>query len=388
MNSKSIRPVGAFDADRILAEIVKWVEFETPSDRPDLIDALLDHVEGLFEGLPVERRRIPASEGRGGQLVLRYDPARSNSEPLLFMGHIDTVWEAGTLAARPVRRDGDKVFGPGIFDMKAGSCLATLTLLDLARAGIVPPRPVVVYLNSDEEIGSHVSRGTIETLGREAAMIMVPEPSFEAVGTVITARKGWGNFTLRATGISAHAGGSLHEGRSAIREIARHVLELEAMTENEPHATFNVGTIAGGTRPNVVPAEASAEVDMRVDNMDEAKRLEAAILARRPFDPDVKLEVTGGVNRPPFARSSEVAKLYEATRGLADRLGLPLGETQRGGVSDGNIVAALGKPVLDGLGCSGAGAHALHEHILYSTIAPRAALMFAMATDEGYSAQF
>lgn len=387
MNDNS-RAVAAFDTEALLGEILTWVGFETPSERPDLIDLLLDHVEGLFDGLPVKRTRIPARNGRGGQLVLRYNPAQSNAAPLLFMGHIDTVWAAGTLEARPVRREGDKVFGPGIFDMKAGSCLAAMTLLTLAREGIVPPRPVIVYLNGDEEIGSEVSRDTIAELGREAAMIMVPEPSFEEVGTVITARKGWANFRLEATGVSAHAGGSLHEGRSAIREIARHVLALEDLTRTEAHATFNAGTIGGGTRPNVVPEFAWAEIDMRADTQADAERLTAHVLGLAAHDPEVKLVVTGGINRPPFPRSPEVERLYEATKTLAAGLGLPLGETSRGGVSDGNLVACLGKPVLDGLGCSGAGAHALHEHILASTIAPRAALMFAMATDANYSGQF
>lgn len=384
----NLRPVSDFDAEALLAEILAWVGYETPSERPDLIDLLLDHVEGLFEGLPVARQRIPARDGRGGQLVLRYDPERSNAAPLLFMGHIDTVWAAGTLEARPIRREGDKVFGPGIFDMKAGSCLATMTLLALAREGIVPPRPVVVYLNGDEETGSDASRDTISELGGAAAMIMVPEPSFEAPGTVITARKGWGNFRLEATGISAHAGGSLHEGRSAIREIARQVLDIEQMTLTEPHATFNVGIIGGGTRPNVVPEFCWAEVDMRADTQEDAERLVAHVLALKPHDPDVSLKVTGGINRPPFHRSDEVVKLYEATTALAKGLDLPIDETSRGGVSDGNLVAALGKPVLDGLGCSGAGAHALHEHILASTVAPRAALMFAIATDAAFHARF
>lgn len=387
MNDNS-RAVAAFDTEALLGEILTWVGFETPSERPDLIDVLLDHVEGLFEGLPVKRTRIPAREGRGGQLVLRYDPTQSNAAPLLFMGHIDTVWAAGTLEARPIRREGDKVFGPGIFDMKAGSCLAAMTLLTLAREGIVPPRPVIVYLNGDEEIGSDVSRDTIAELGREAAIIMIPEPSFEEVGTVITARKGWANFRLEATGVSAHAGGSLHEGRSAIREIARHVLALEDLRCTEAHATFNAGTIGGGTRPNVVPEFAWAEIDMRADTQADAERLTAHVLGLAAYDPDVKLKVTGGINRPPFPRSPEVERLYEATKMLAAGLGLPLGETSRGGVSDGNLVACLGKPVLDGLGCSGAGAHALHEHILASTIAPRASLMFAMATDPDYSLQF
>lgn len=367
-----------FDAEELLAGIVSWVEMETPSERPDLIDRLLDHVEARFTGLPVSMRRIPGRDGCGGQLVLTYAPGGLNGKPALLMGHIDTVWAAGTLAQRPVRREGDRVFGPGIYDMKAGSYLAAESLRRIAAAGLVPPRPIVVFLNSDEEIGSGTSRETIEELSGGAAFVMVPEPAFEAPGTVVTMRKGWGRFTLKAFGRSSHAGGNLSDGRSAIREIARHILDIEGLTEKEPHATFNVGTVKGGTRPNVVPAEAVIEIDMRADDLATANRLVATILARRPYDPDIRLEVTGGINRPPFERSPAVARMYAATVDLARELDLPMAETRRGGVSDGNFSAALGLPVIDGLGCNGGGAHAIDEHILVSTIAPRAALFHGM----------
>lgn len=367
-----------FDAEELLAGIVSWVEMETPSERPDLIERLLDHVEARFTGLPVSMRRIPGRDGCGGQLVLTYAPGGLNGKPALLMGHIDTVWAAGTLAQRPVRREGDRVFGPGIFDMKAGSYLAAESLRRIAAAGLVPPRPIVVFLNSDEEIGSGTSRETIEDLSGGAAFVMVPEPAFEAPGTVVTMRKGWGRFTLKTFGRSSHAGGNLSDGRSAIREIARHILDIEGLTAKEPHATFNVGTVNGGTRPNVVPAEAVIEIDMRADDLATANRLVATILARRPYDPDIRLEVTGGINRPPFERSPAVARMYAATVDLARELDLPMAETRRGGVSDGNFSAALGLPVIDGLGCNGGGAHAIDEHILVSTIAPRAALFHGM----------
>ena len=201
---------------------------------------------------------------------------------------------------------------------------------------------------------------------------------------VVTARKGWGRFTLRAKGRSAHAGGNLADGRSAIVEIARHVLEIEALTKTERHATFNVGVIAGGTRTNVVPADAYIDVDMRVDDIDTAERLTAQMLTRKAHDPDVELTVEGGMNRPPFERSTDVARLYAATEALARRLQQPMAEMSRGGVSDGNLVAATGVPVLDGMGCNGGGAHALDEHILASTVAPRHALMHAMMMSEDF----
>lgn len=374
----------AFDGEKMAEGIVDWVGMETPSDRPDLIDRILDRVEGTFDGLPVEIQRLSARDGCGGQMVIDYRPAGCDGDAALLMGHVDTVWSAGTLAQRPVRREGDRLYGPGIFDMKAGSYLATETLRRIARQGIVPPRPVRVFLNGDEEIGSPVSRGTIERLAGEAAFVLVPEPSYGAPGTVVTARKGWARFDLTAHGLSAHAGGNRDDGRSAIREIAHQILDIEAMNDSERTATFNVGTVHGGTRANVVPDRAGIEVDMRVDDMATAERLIAAMLARRAFDRDVRLEVDGGLNRPPFVRSPAVVRLYSAARALAAHLGLRIGETARGGVSDGNFAAANGRPVLDGLGCGGGGAHAIDEHILVSTIAPRAALLHAMLTSRHF----
>ncbi|WP_342643824.1 M20 family metallopeptidase [Rhodoligotrophos ferricapiens] len=384
MAGENLPRPASFDTETLARGIIDWVEFETPSERPDLIDRLLDHIEAAFEGLPVAIRRIPGRDGCGGQLILSYAPDGVSGKPALLMGHIDTVWAAGTLAERPVRREGDQLFGPGIFDMKAGSYLITETLRQIAKAGLRPPRPITVFLNGDEEIGSPTSRATIEELSAGAAFVLVPEPAFEAPGTVITKRKGWGFFKMTAYGRSSHAGGNLRDGRSAIREIARQILEIEALNDSETTATFNVGTIKGGTRVNVVPAEATIEIDMRVDDEATAQRMLAQMLSRQPHDPDIRLTVEGGMNRPPFERSPAVMRLYEATCALAAELGLPMAETSRGGVSDGNFSAALGLPVLDGLGCNGAGAHAIHEHILVSTIAPRAALIHGMLMSRAF----
>ena len=377
-SSENLLRSADIDGAPLMQGIIDWVEMETPSERPDLIDRLLDHVEASFAKLPVDIRRIPGRDGCGGQLVLTYAPAGAEGKPALAMGHIDTVWAVGTLRERPVRREDDRLYGPGIFDMKAGSYLATETLRRIAEADLVPPRPITVFLNSDEEIGSPTSRVTIEELAKGSAFVLVPEPAFETPGTVITARKGWARFSITAHGRSSHAGGNLRDGRSAVREIARQILDIEALNDMEKKATFNVGTVKGGTLLNVVPAEAKIEIDMRAEDMETAERLVAEMLARRPFDPDIAIEVEGGLNRPTFERSAKVAKLYEATRALAGELGLPMAETSRGGVSDGNFAAALGLPVLDGLGCNGAGAHAVHEHILVSTIVPRHALMHGM----------
>ncbi len=376
------------DAGPLVEGIIDWVEMETPSERPDMIDLLLDHVAAQFTGLAVAVRRIPGRDGCGGQLVLSYAPPGVTGKSALLLGHIDTVWATGTLAERPVRREDDRIYGPGIFDMKAGSFLATETLRRIAAAGAIPPRPITVFLNSDEEIGSLTSRALIEELASEAAFVLVPEPAFEEPGTVVTSRKGWGRFRLKAFGRSSHAGGNLSDGRSAILEIARHILDIEGLTTLEPHATFNVGVVAGGTRSNVVPAEAVIEIDMRADDLATAERVTRELLARQAYGPDIRLEIEGGINRPPFERSPAVARIYEATKILAAALRLPMAETKRGGVSDGNFAAAMGLPVIDGLGCNGAGAHAVHEHIVASTVAPRAALLHGMLMSAKFQDSF
>lgn len=384
--SELIRPED-IDIAPLIAGLTRWVEFETPSERPDLIDLLLDDVEATFDGLSVQRRRHAAKDGRGGMLELHYAPEGSSGCPAVIMGHVDTVWAVGTLAARPVRREGDRLFGPGIFDMKAGSYLATETLRRLAAATAPTPRPVTVLLTGDEETGSYASRAVIEELARKAAFVLIPEPSFGPDIAVVTSRKGWGRFTLRAKGRSAHAGGNLADGRSAIVEVARHILDIESRTDFDGGITFNIGTVRGGTRTNVVPAEAEIEIDMRFMAAAAGEAEVAAMLARNPFDPDITLEVEGGLNRAPYERTEAVERLYTASRALANALGMALGETMRGGVSDGNLAAATGVPVLDGLGCGGRGAHAIDEQIDVATLAPRAALIHAMMVSKEFQRQ-
>jgi glutamate carboxypeptidase len=378
-----IRPEN-IDTAPLIKGLTRWVEFETPSERPDLIDLLLDHVEAEFKGLPVHILRHAARDGRGGMLELHYAPDGSTGRPLVVMGHVDTVWAAGTLALRPVRLDGNTMYGPGIFDMKSGSYLAAEMLRRLAEAGTHLPRPVTVLLTGDEETGSHASRAKIEELARGAALVLIPEPSFGPDIGVVTARKGWGRFTMRATGLSAHAGGNLADGRSAIVEIARQILDIDARTDFASGTTFNIGTVKGGTRTNVVPAEAEIEIDMRVMTAAAGEVEVTAMLTRRPTNPDVTLVVEGGMNRPPYERTQAVERLYHASRTLAQALGLTLGETTRGGVSDGNLAAAMGVPVLDGLGCGGRGAHAVDEQIDLATLAPRAALLHGMMVSDAF----
>lgn len=382
MNDDSASPTLLKPADVDVAEILKglleWVGIETPSSRPDRINKLLDVAERDVADLPIDRRRISGRDGRGDHLVLTYNPAGSNEAPALAMGHVDTVWPIGTLDRRPIRTEGDRIHGPGIYDMKAGSYLAYHAIRRMALTVAVPPRPVIVLLTSDEEVGSPTSRALIEELAAGAAFVLVPEPAVGPDTAAVTSRKGWGRFTMTAQGRPAHAGGNLAEGRSAIREIARHILDLEALTDHDTGTSVNVGVVSGGTLLNMVPARAHIEIDLRVADEETGRHLTDAILSRRPFDPDVRLEIEGGINRPPFRRAPGVERLFSAAATLADDLGFDLPETTRGGVSDGNFSAALGRPTLDGLGCGGHGAHAEDEHVRVSTIAPRAALIYDM----------
>jgi glutamate carboxypeptidase len=367
--------VADISTEEVLGGILRWVEIETPSRRPDQVGRLLDLICQDLHGLPLTFERIPGRDGLGDHLIVRYAPSGAEGPPVLVMGHIDTVWEVGTLARRPVHRDGDRVFGPGIYDMKAGSYLAFHALRWMAQTRIVPPRPVVALFNSDEEVGSPTSRAIIEREGSAAAFVLVPEPAVGPQTAAVTSRKGWGRFRVKAFGRSSHAGGNHQEGRSAIREIAAQILDLESLTDYDRGTTVNVGVVRGGTLLNVVPAEAEIEVDVRVLDQAEAERVGPLVLHRSAGNPEVRIETEGGWNRPPFVRTLAGEQLYRAAADLAEALGFELPETARGGVSDGTFTAVLGRPTLDGLGCGGHGAHADDEHIMVGSIANRAALM-------------
>jgi glutamate carboxypeptidase len=272
------------------------------------------------------------------------------------------------------RREGDKLYGPGIFDMKGGAYLAFAALRVVARAGSVR-LPITHLFTPDEEVGSPTSRAVIEAEARRARYVLVTEPAREG-GKVVTARKGVGRFEVRATGVPAHSGARHQDGRSAIKEMAAQVLAIEAMTDYARGITTTVGVISGGTAPNVIPQHARITVDLRVRDAATGRDMEARILALQPNDPGVKLEVTGGMNRPPFEKTPAIAALLEHAQGVAHNIGIELADAaMTGGGSDGNFTAALGVPTLDGLGIDGEGAHTEWEHALISSIMPRARLM-------------
>lgn len=318
--------------------------------------------------------RIPV-ENYGEHLrVHAFGNGRSSAKTILILGHTDTVHPYGSLQKRPWRVEGNRAYGPGVFDMKANCALALEAIRACGALNLAPQTPIVLLLTCDEETGSLSGKGLVEAEARRARAVLVLEPPAGG-GRVKTGRKGTGMFTIEARGRAAHAGLEPEKGASAILELARQIQLLHAMNNSASGITVNVGVVHGGTLSNVVAAEAKAEVDLRFRVNEEGARIEKEILNLRPFDEGVQLIVRGGINRPPLERTEKVLGLYEQARSIARALDYELGEAQVGGASDGNFAAAMGTPVLDGLGLDGDGAHAIHEHILIDDIAPRGALL-------------
>ena len=353
------------------------VEQETPSRDKVALDVLADHLATHLAEIGGTIERVANPIG-GDHLVARFASlTHPDAAPGLILGHYDTVWPIGTTATRPFTIDGDKVLGPGTFDMKASLVMAAESLATIGRLGLVLPRPIVYLITSDEEIGSPASRLLIEATARGAAYALIIEPAMFN-GDLKTARKGTGKFHLDVTGRSSHAGVEPEKGVNAILEMAHQVVRLHAMNDPATGTTVNVGVIAGGTTSNVVPALAHAEIDVRVTSMSEAARIEAAIHALKPVLPDAQLTISGEFDRPPLERTPAGAALFAKAKAVAATIGLDVGEGSTGGGSDGNLTSAVGTPTLDGLGPVGAGAHAEYEHVLIASMPERAALMVAL----------
>jgi glutamate carboxypeptidase len=298
------------------------------------------------------------------------------SRPILLLGHYDTVYPLGYFGNMPCKVENGHLLGPGVLDMKSGIALMlhAVAALQAWHGGL--PRPVTVFLVSDEEIGSRSSRKITEALAGESAGVLVLEPAAGLRGAVKTARKGVGEYTLRVKGVAAHAGLDPGKGHSAILELARQIAVISKLNNLQAGLSVNAGVIAGGTRTNVVAAEASAGIDVRIKRAKQAAGIDRKFRALKPFDKHCKLEVTGGINRLPMERTAGVAALYKKARTIASQVGWKLEEAAVGGGSDGNFTAGMGIPTLDGMGGVGEGAHALHEFIVISEL-PRRALLLA-----------
>lgn len=365
--------------DELAGAIERLVTVESPSTDKAAVDrcgrVLVEMIRATGADVELLRQDV-----RGDHIRARIDGTRG-SKPILLLGHFDTVWPIGTLERMPLRRDGDRLHGPGTFDMKAGIAIA-LSAIGALRETETPHAPIVMLWTTDEEIGSGTSRQTIESEARAAAAVLVLEPALPG-GAVKTARKGCGEFELTVHGVAAHAGLDPGKGASAIHELAAQIAAVERLQDLSRGISVNVGVIDGGSRPNVVAERARAVVDVRAPTRAAATELEAAFRALQPVRPGTRLTVQGGFERPPMERTPAVAALFAAAAEIAAETGHELREGAAGGGSDGNFTAALGVPTLDGLGAIGDGAHAAHEYVDVPSLTWRAALLAGLLAKLG-----
>jgi len=359
------------------AEMIAFLEAlaraESPSTEPSTQAAVQVMLRERLEAVGFVVELIPG-EKSGGHLYARPAASRERGPRQLLLGHTDTVWPRGTLADMPVAVEGDRIAGPGVYDMKAGLVQMVFALRALDALGLKPTVAPELFLNSDEEVGSGESTPHIRRLAAEAERVFVLEPSLGTAGKLKTARKGVGYFRIHLQGKAAHAGLAPEEGRSAILALAHVIQQLDALNDPSAGITVNVGTVAGGLRANVVAAGARAEVDVRVPDQAGAERVTAALEKLNVKTPGVTLTVTGAIDRPPLERTARNRALWRLARSLGRQLGVELEEGSAGGGSDGNTASQYAA-TLDGLGAVGDGAHAAHEFVFIESLAERAALL-------------
>jgi glutamate carboxypeptidase len=356
----------------LLDGIRAWVEIETPTGQLDGLDRQMSLVAAQFSAAGARVSRIPGRDGHGDHLSIE---SRWGTGPgVLVLCHLDTVHPVGTLTRDlPFRVEGDRAYGPGICDMKGGAFAAFAAFREVSMSRDPGPLPVRFLVTSDEEVGSPTSRALIEQAGEQAKYVLVTEAARDG-GKIVIARKGVGRYVLTAHGRPSHAGARHQDGRSAILELARQIVRIEGMTDYQRGITFNVGQIFGGTADNVVPAKAIAHIDMRVMTIADAGAMDTALRTLKAHDPDIRLEVEGGLNRPPYEKNDAVARLFDHAKRLAAEIDIDLVGVATGGGSDGNFTAHK-VATLDGLGVDGHGAHTLEEHIFVSSIRPRTTLL-------------
>jgi glutamate carboxypeptidase len=347
------------------------VELESPSHDKAALDRLGQHVAEEFAKLGGEIK-FHRQEHAGDHLQVDF---AGLGKPVLLLGHMDTVWDLGTLTLIPFRVASGRAFGPGTFDMKAGIVQAIFAIRALQEHHGHLPRAITVLLVTDEEIGSQSSRPITEALARKSSAVLVLEPAQGPKGALKTSRKGVGGYHVKVEGREAHSGLDPEKGASAVLELARQLLVIEKFTNRKRGITVNPGVVRGGTRTNVIAGEATAEVDARVTRLKDVPYLDQKFRSLKPFDKGCKVEVTGGIGRPPLERSKQVVELFTLAQCLARELGWKLQEASVGGGSDGNFTAALGIPTLDGLGAVGEGAHARHESVVIAEMPRRAVLL-------------
>jgi glutamate carboxypeptidase len=365
---------------RIVATIREMVECESPSDDPAAINRQVEQIADRWGQMAKVTRK--KAKGHGDHLLLEFAlPGKKKSGQLLTLGHTDTVWPLGTLKTMPWREADGRLWGPGVYDMKGGVAFFCHAMEALRELEVPVARKVVLLLDSDEEIGSPSSRPLIEAQARKSSGVLVLEPGTGPTGKLKTSRKGVGGFQVTVTGKAAHAGVDFTNGANAIVELARQIDKIAGFTDLAIGLTVNPGVIRGGTRSNVVPAEASVDVDLRIARLKDAAPLEKKFRGLKPVDPRCTITVTGGLNRPPMERTKAIAAWFAEARKLAAQIGIDLEESSTGGGSDGNFTGALGIPTLDGLGAVGEGAHAVNESLFIDRIADRTALLAGLVAN-------
>jgi glutamate carboxypeptidase len=360
----------------MLSLLRKMVEIESPSDDKAAVDRMGAFLAEVFERLGGQVTFYP-QEAAGNHLKADFAGSasdRASGKPVLLLGHFDTVWPMGTLAKMPFRMEAGRAFGPGVYDMKAGITMMIFALRALKESGAAH-RPVTILLDTDEEVGSTTGRPIVEATAKDCEAVLVLEPSQGPQGRLKTSRKGVGDITVRVRGRASHSGVDFEKGRSAIVELARQLLEVVKFTDLARGITVNPGVIQGGTRSNVVAAEAWAEVDLRIARAADAAELEKKFGALKAFDPDCAIELSGGINRPPMERTEGTVRLFGIAKEIGASMGWKVEESSTGGGSDGNFTSALGVPTLDGLGALGEGAHASNESVVIHELAQRTALL-------------
>jgi glutamate carboxypeptidase len=367
--------------ERHLSDTLETIEalvlLESPSTDKAAVDRCGRELTARLRACGADVVVLPEAD-RGDHLRARI---AGSGDPILLLGHFDTVWPVGTLARMPLRRDGDRLHGPGTFDMKAGVAIA-LTAIAALRSNDVPHPPVTMLWTADEEIGSGTSRGAVESEARGSAAVLVLEPALPG-GALKTARKGCGEFELIVHGRASHAGVDPGKGASAIHELATQIGRIQAIQDLPRGVSVNVGIIAGGSRPNVVAEEARAVIDVRAPTREAADAADAAIRGLQPATAGTRLTVRGGFERPPMERTDAGTRLFRVAAGVSSALGRELAEGSTGGGSDGNFTAALGVPTLDGLGAIGDGAHAAHEYVDIGALPWRSALLAGLISRLG-----
>ncbi len=385
----SLRDFCRANREWLLETTEALVRLESPTTDKTAVDRCGADLAARLEAIGGRVTRLPRPD-RGDHLRVEFGPAACpearrgeaghyDQKQILLLGHFDTVWPVGELERMPLVRSNGRLYGPGVFDMKAGIAIGMLATRALLETGTPLSRRIVMLWTSDEEIGSGSSRAAIEDEARQSDAVLVLEPSLPG-GALKTSRKGCGGYQLLVRGVAAHAGIEPQKGASAVQELAHQILRVNALQDLARGITVNVVQVSGGLRSNVIPDQARATVDVRVPTAAAAAELEAAFRGLRPFDLRTTIEVSGGFDRPPLERSDQVARLYVQAREVARELGQELAEGGTGGGSDGNFTAALGVPTLDGLGAIGDGAHALHEHVDIETLPERAALVAGLIT--------